>query len=403
MQQRGCLLEDQGESSGTTKDRGERDVVGASPARDQGAGGVRTMGGSRGQSSAMGTLLMVGLAIVLAGATGAFVYDLADTPEDPGPSAAVSVTATGGEPAAHTLTVTHEGGDAMPLSEYDVVIEDDGTRTRLPLTSFSNRSGTTDGVADAGDVLRTAFLLDGPTRVELVHRPSGTVLARDDVALPAGSPSIVDFEAADPTQSFESNQDGVGETTVGAGGATVEMSGNQWKYVDHSYTVTAETVLVFEFNSTAEGEIHGVGLEDDQQQTSDRIVKAFGTQNWGEPVSQFDGAEMYALGDGWVRYEIPIGELYEANGDLGPTDFLVFVTDCDTGTGCPTTDDGTPNATSQFRNVRVYENSTAPAITPRPSTPIVRATTDPQPVVISTLHSVGLERTVAVARRELTA
>lgn len=317
---------------------------------------------SRGQSAPISTLLMVALTLVAAGAAGVVLLDLTPDLLGTAPSATVDVTAADNGPDAQSLVVTHRGGDDLRLDDVDVVVRDGGHVTRLPLSAFGNRSGTTGGVVDAGDSLRTTQLLTGPTTVQLVHRPSGSVIDETHVTLPSGGPSVVDFEASAPTRSFESGQDGTGSTSVADGGATVRQSGNQWKYVDRDYTVTENTTLVFEFNSTSEGEIHGIGLEDDQRQSSDRIVKLYGTQSWGEPVSQFAGLDSYSAGDGWVRYEVPIGELYRDNGDTGPVDYLVFITDCDTNSDCDPDRADPPN--SAFRNVRIYENGSAPSLAP---------------------------------------
>ncbi|WP_227134034.1 type IV pilin [Halorubellus salinus] len=324
-------------------------------------------GSDRGASSPMGSLLMVALTLVVVGATGVFVFDLAPSDEERAPAASVSVTAVVDGENAQQLVVAHDGGDALAIAEFDVVVRDAGTTTRTPLSAFDDRSGTSGGVVDAGDTLRTAFLLDGPTTVQLVHRPSGSVVVEQSVSRPDSSPDVVDMDASDPTQSFESSQDGDGETTVEAGGATVRMEGNQWKYVDYDYDVTADTMLFFEFNSTARGEIHGIGLEDDQDQTGARIVQVFGVQDWGKNVSDFAGAEYYELSDGWIRYEIPVGEHYESSGLPSEIEHLVFVNDCDgnvdnSRASCPSEDGSRTLANSQFRNVRVYEPSASPVV-----------------------------------------
>jgi FlaG/FlaF family flagellin (archaellin) len=339
--------------------------------------------GNGGATSALGTLLMVALVLVLVGASGVFVFDLAPNERDRTPSASVTVSAAADGENAQELVVQHDGGDALAASEFDVVVRDDGMATRTPLSTFDDRSGVNVGVVDAGDALRTPFLLSGPTTVQLVHRPSGNVLVEQSVSLPSASPSVVDMQTSDPTQSFENSQDGAGETTVENGGATVTLSGDQWKYVNYSYSPTVDTTLVFEFNSTTTGEIHGIGLEDDQSQTGRRIVQVFGVQDWGENVTDISGAsssEYYELGDGWVRYEIPIGELYNDNGaGTGDTDYLVFIMDCDgnvdpSKTSCPSnTNDGT-FANAQFRNVRVYEAS--PVVVAGRTGPGVRAATN---------------------------
>ncbi len=336
-------------------------------------------GSGRGATSPLGTLLMVALTLVVVGATGVFVFDLAPTGEERAPSASVTVTAVADGENAQRLVLGHDGGDPLAVDEFDVVVRDAGTTTRTPLSAFDDRSGTSGGVVEAGDELRTAFLLDGPTTVHLVHRPSGSVVVERSVSLPSGSPDVVDMAAGDPTKPFLSRQDGTGETTVEAGGATVRLSGNQWKYVDYSYDVTEETMLAFEFNSTARGEIHGIGLQENKSQVEDRIVRVFGTQKWGKKVSSVSGAtgDYYDLGDGWVRYEIPIGELYGDNGRLGQTNHLVFIMDCDdrveptSQTSCPGNPDEGEYSNSQFRNVRVYEAS--PVVTASRSGPGVSA------------------------------
>jgi FlaG/FlaF family flagellin (archaellin) len=344
------------------------------------------MGRVRGSASPLGTLLMVALALVVVGATGAVVFGFVPALGEPAPSASVDVRAESAGANAPRLVLTHDGGDALAIDEFDVVIRDGGTTTRVPLSAFGNRTGTTDGVADAGDALRTTFLLDGPTTVELVHKPSGNVVLDQAVSLPDASPAVVDMAASDPTKSFESGQDGAGDTIVEDGGATVSLEGDQWKYVDYDYDVTTDTVLAFEFNATARGEIHGIGLEDDQGQTGRRIVQVFGVQEWGENVTDIAGAssdEYYELGDGWVRYEIPIGQLYDSNGvgTSADADYLVFIMDCDGNvdpprTSCPSnTPDDVTFANAWFRNVRVYE--------------------DPSPVVVAARNGPGVAASTA--------
>lgn len=323
------------------------------------------MRGGRGQSAPLSTLLMVALTLVVVVAAGLVVFDATPDLLGSAPSATVDVSAEGNGEDAQTLVVAHRGGDDFRIAAFDVLVRDGSTTTRLSLSAFENRSGTSGGTADAGDTIRTTRLLSGPTTVQLVHRPTDSVVVEERVTLPSDDgPSIVDFEAADPSQSFESGQDGTGSTIVDDGGATVTMAGNQWKYVERSYEVTENTTLVFEFNSSAEGEIHGIGLEDDQDQTGDRIVEVFGTQGWGKNVADFDGLERYQLGDGWVRYEVPVGEHYESENFERSTQYLVFVMDCDDGASCPPTDDGSATANSRFRNVRIYENDSSSSLAP---------------------------------------
>ncbi|WP_435359777.1 type IV pilin [Haloarchaeobius sp. DFWS5] len=324
--------------------------------------------GDRGATSPVAVLLMVAVALVMVAATGVFVFDaVPGVLQDP-PQASVDVTveAAGGD--AQTLVLAHQGGDELPVDEAVLVVDDGGTSTRIPLSSFSRRSADTDGRLVASEVLGVTHLLSNPSvTVRLVHDPSNTVIGRQTLST-GTTPTVADFELGSGVQSFATgNQDRAGESTVEDGGATVTMRGNQWKYVDYSYTVTEDTMLAFDFRSDSEGDIHGIGFETDTTtQSASRVVQVAGIQNWGENVSQFASAEYYAVGDGWVRYEVPIGELYRDNGHTGSADYLLFVTDCDPNgpsgpvSGCPSqTAGGDPTAGSQFRNVHVYENSTA--------------------------------------------
>jgi len=132
-----------------------------------------------------------------------------------------------------------------------------------------------------------------------------------------------------------SNQDTAGDFAVSNGGASLSMQNNTWKYIPLNYTVTANTVIEFDFSSTSQGEIHGIGFENDNALTRERYFKVHGTQNYG--VTNFDN---YA--GGTTSYVIPVGSFY-----TGTMDRLVFLNDNDAGSG----------NTSVFSNVKIYEGS----------------------------------------------
>lgn len=132
-----------------------------------------------------------------------------------------------------------------------------------------------------------------------------------------------------------SNQDNDGTFTIENSGNSLKLSNNTWKYIPMNYDVTANTVLEFEFNSTSEGEIHGIGFENDNSLTSNRYFKVHGSQNYG--VTNYDN---YTSGS--QTYTIPVGNFY-----TGSMDRLVFLNDNDAGNG----------NTSTFRNVKIYEGT----------------------------------------------
>lgn len=118
--------------------------------------------------------------------------------------------------------------------------------------------------------------------------------------------------------------------------ATVLLEDNTWRSIPFNYTVTANTVLEFEFRSISEGEVHGIGFDTDANAASGATFKVHGTQNWG--ITNFDNYS----GTNWVSYRIPVGDFY-----TGTFNRLFFSNDNDGGSG----------NNSYFRNVIVHEGA----------------------------------------------
>lgn len=116
------------------------------------------------------------------------------------------------------------------------------------------------------------------------------------------------------------------------------LQNNAWKSIDLEYEVTANTVIELEFKSTIEGEIHGIGFDNNNSISYGYTVKLHGSQNWG--ITDQDN---YAAAGNWQSYTIPIGQYYQ-----GAFDRLFFVAD----------HDGSPNnGNSYFRNIRIHEGA----------------------------------------------
>ena len=139
-----------------------------------------------------------------------------------------------------------------------------------------------------------------------------------------------------------SNQDSAGNFAIQNGGASLSLQNNTWKSISYNYTVTSNTVIEFQFSSTAQGEIHAVGFEDNNSLTSSRYFRVYGTQNYG--VGNYDNYP----GSGTVTYTIPVGNFY-----TGAMNRLVFINDNDAGNG----------NTSVFSNVKIYEGSCGSSLT----------------------------------------
>ena len=102
------------------------------------------------------------------------------------------------------------------------------------------------------------------------------------------------------------------------------------------YTVTVNTVIEFDYFSTAEGEIQGLGFDRDDGISSGYTFTVFGTQDWGNSTYEtYDGNE-----GSWVHYKIDVGSFYQ--GDFNR---LFFVNDDDTYVG----------ANGSYSNVAIYE------------------------------------------------
>ena len=121
------------------------------------------------------------------------------------------------------------------------------------------------------------------------------------------------------------------------GGTTLRVSGNAWKKIDlGSYTVTASTVLEFDFSSSSQGDIQGIGFDVDDAVSPTNSFQLYGTQVWGlQDHNDYSGSA-----PGVKHYTIPVGTHF-----TGTFKYLTFINDHDVD---PATAVGT------FSNVRIY-------------------------------------------------
>jgi mono/diheme cytochrome c family protein len=145
-------------------------------------------------------------------------------------------------------------------------------------------------------------------------------------------PGCMDFSTV-TTIPFLS-QDIDGSYTVLDGGASIRLDNNTWRQTQGAYSITPNTMLAFDFESSSQGEVHGIGFHEDGVAAADRIFRIYGTQIWG--IGDYAN---YA-GVGVQHYDIPIGQYYTATGA-----HLVLVNDNDFGIGSDST----------FSNIRLYE------------------------------------------------
>jgi len=141
-----------------------------------------------------------------------------------------------------------------------------------------------------------------------------------------------------------------GTFTIQENGAGIFLQSNSLKYIPINYDVTSSTVIEFEFQSTDQGSIHAIALEDNNALTLQRLFKVYGTLNNNSVISDFDTYSGTAL----QSFTIPVGDYYTGNG----LDLVVLSANVN----------GSPGNNGYFRNIRLYEgNSCIPVATAQKS------------------------------------
>ncbi len=136
--------------------------------------------------------------------------------------------------------------------------------------------------------------------------------------------------------SFDPDQD-FGTATVQDGGATLLVEGNVWKAIEINYTFTPNTVLEFDFKSTAQGEIHEISFDNDLVFASFNRVVVYGDQGYAGDyvITPYNGSGNFQ------HFVVPLG----INGSV-TYQYMVLSAD----------DDLDANANSYFSNIQIYED-----------------------------------------------
>ena len=213
----------------------------------------------------------------------------------------------------------------------------------------------------------TLSLIDGPATLEngtvTLTGLSGTVTIQADQAgngTYESAPSVVQtFVVQDANTACRTLDLGATAfvdygTLTNSGLAEVTDDGNNvWLINDNSrsisisQTVTATTVLAFEFAADQEGLYHGIGLDNNAAENGgDKAIMLYGT-NTGKFSADNETYNNYDGNGGYKQYVIPIGSL--GAQFLGSMNRLFFISEI-----------GTSGAvgSSNFRNIRIYDSVT---------------------------------------------
>ena len=151
----------------------------------------------------------------------------------------------------------------------------------------------------------------------------------------------LDLSSYQPVSYGGSNQDR-GNIQVIEDNHGYLLTNNAWKAIPFDYTITSDTKIEFEFMSSQEAEIHGIGFENNLSMASSSgfLFQLYGTQAYGrQNFNDYSEEGIYK------KYIIPVGQFYTGNAS-----YMTFVMD----------DDAAPvDGNSLFRNIKVYEGTCA--------------------------------------------
>jgi len=173
----------------------------------------------RGVSPVIGVILMVAITVILAAVIGTFVLGLGDSLEQ-APQSTLSVSdgsgdglATEGDSADSVLTISHDGGDAIPADEYEirvtntsgetVALYDGSENTQTWSTDYDSDGATNDetitkglssdpGEFSVGDTVSVTLAVtsegtvndldySGEWQVQIIHTPSDSIVLDETV------------------------------------------------------------------------------------------------------------------------------------------------------------------------------------------------------------------------------
>ena len=141
-----------------------------------------------------------------------------------------------------------------------------------------------------------------------------------------------------PLLVYDTQQEMNGSFLVEEDNTTLRLTGNIWTALEMSYEVTSNTVLEFDFASSVQGEIHGIGFDDNLLNTPSYRFNLYGSQQSDQAHNDFND---YDVAPENKHYTIPVGSFF-----AGTMDYMTFVNDHDVPQ---------PSAESVFRNVTIYE------------------------------------------------
>lgn len=179
---------------------------------------------------------------------------------------------------------------------------------------------------------------------KLIDQAEALMVEAEIALFPNGGepePTIIPESPADfiPYAGF---QDGGGTVTLDNDGLDITLSGNNWKRLDFDYTITENTILRFDYQSTILPEISAIGFDDDNNFFNNpNFFFINGTQSGGIPYAVPQPTFEYDRSGDKVSIEIPVGEYFTGNFP-----YITFINDHDAAPA---------NGNATFSNVTFFE------------------------------------------------
>lgn len=134
----------------------------------------------RGVSPVIGVILMVAITVILAAVIGTFVLGLGDSLQQ-APQSQLDASSD----ADNTVTISHNGGDALTVSDVSVTI---GSNSDLSLESDSTSDsfdadefGVGDSATFDNSSIDSGDISGGSTQITVIHEPSESIILDTEI------------------------------------------------------------------------------------------------------------------------------------------------------------------------------------------------------------------------------
>ncbi|NCO04162.1 MAG: hypothetical protein GW903_08230 [Alphaproteobacteria bacterium] len=181
---------------------------------------------------------------------------------------------------------------------------------------------------------------------KLIDQAEALLIEAEIELFPSGGepePTIIPDSIADFIP-YAGAQDGGGTVSLANGGLDITFSGNNWKRLDFGYTITENTILRFDYQSTILPEISAIGFDNDNNFSNNpNFFFLNGTQNGGISYAAPQPTFEYDRSGDVVSIEIPVGQFF-----TGDFNFITFINDHDAAPA---------NGNATFTNVTFFEGN----------------------------------------------